>query len=65
MYVQLLLTSKYEQNVHTADTNTVANIPVMSPAHMKACGMAKIPVPKDALSKWVNVSPSLEKNVYF
>jgi len=55
-------TSKYEQNVHTADTNIVANMPVISPEHWKACGMAKMPVPSDALSKWVNVSPSLEHN---
>lgn len=44
-------TSEYEQNVHTNDTNTVANMPVISPEHWKACGMARIPVPRDALSK--------------
>jgi len=49
--VPRLLTSKYEQYVHTAETNTVENTPAISPAKRKACGMARIPVPRDALSK--------------
>lgn len=46
-----ILTSKYEQYVHTNDTNNVANIPVISPEHWKASGIARMPVPKEALSK--------------
>lgn len=45
------LTSEYEQKVQTNDTNMVANIPVKIPEFWKACGMARIPVPRDALSK--------------
>jgi len=50
-YATYILTNEYEQYVHTKDTNTVANMPVISPEHWKANGMARMPVPRDALSK--------------
>lgn len=41
-------------------------MPSTRPEYIKAAGMARIPVPSDALSKCVSVSPSLQiKLVYF
>jgi len=39
----------------------VEKIPMMIPEHMKANGMPRMPVPREALSKCVRVSLSLQK----
>ena len=39
----------------------VANIPIIIPEYMKAIGIDRIPVPKEAFSKCVKVSLSLKK----
>lgn len=41
----------------------VAKIPIIIPEYIKAMGMDKMPVPKEAFSKCVNVSLSLEKKI--
>lgn len=45
--------------MHTKDTKTVEKIPNTRPEAQKAAGMDKIPVPKEAFNKCVNVSQSL------
>lgn len=47
--------------VHINAENTVVNIPVTNPAHLNANGIDKMPEPKDAFNKWMNVSTSLRK----
>lgn len=42
-------------------TKIVANIPTTRPASLKASGIANIPVPREALRRWVSVSQSLKK----
>lgn len=39
----------------------VANMPIIMPEYMKAIGIDKIPVPKEAFSKCVKVSLSLKQ----
>lgn len=55
------LTKIYEQWVQITDTNIVAKIPKIRPLPLKATGIDNIPVPKDAFSKCVSVSQSLQK----
>lgn len=54
----------YAQCVHTNATSIVAKIPNNRPEFLKAIGIAKIPVPRDAFNKWVNVSQSLKLSQY-
>lgn len=56
-----ILTKIQEQWVHTIDTRIVEKIPKTRPEALKAAGMDKIPVPREAFSKWVKVSQSLQK----
>lgn len=48
--------------MHIKAVKMVEKIPMMRPEHMKANGMPRIPVPKEALSKCVRVSLSLQGN---
>lgn len=48
--------------MHIAATTTVAKIPKTKPQDLKAKGIDKIPVPKDAFSRCVNVPQSLKIN---
>lgn len=50
----------YAQCVHTNATSIVAKTPTSSPAFLKAIGIAKMPVPREAFNKCVNVSQSLK-----
>lgn len=53
--------------MHRNAVNIVANIPNTKPEHINANGIARMPVPSEALSKCVIVSPSLQtkkKNNY-
>lgn len=54
------LTRIYAQCVHTNATSIVAKIPKSNPALLKAIGIAKMPLPREAFNKCVNVSQSLE-----
>lgn len=48
--------------MHTKAQRIVQKMPVAKPAFLNAMGIARIPVPSDAFSKCVRVSPSL-KNI--
>lgn len=54
------LTSKCMQYVQTNPMKIVPIAPVIYPEFLNAFGMAKIPVPKDPLSKWKSVSQFLK-----
>lgn len=45
--------------MQTRAVSRVQKIPKTRPEYIKATGMARIPDPRDALSKWVSVSLSL------
>lgn len=45
--------------MHTSAVRMVAKMPSARPEYMKATGMARMPVPSDAFSRCVTVSPSL------
>lgn len=47
--------------MHIADTKIVAKIPKAKPQNLKAMGIDRIPVPKDAFSRCVNVPQSLKQ----
>lgn len=50
----------YEQCVQMTATKTVPITPAVRPMFLKASGIARIPVPRDAFSRCVRVSQSLQ-----
>lgn len=54
----------YEQWVQIIDTKMVEKMPITSPADLKAAGIDKMPVPKEALSRCVRVSMFLYYNTF-
>lgn len=54
-----LLTKMWTQCVHRKPTTSVITEPNTRPALWKAIGMARMPVPRELLSKWANAPPAL------
>lgn len=61
---RILLTITWKQYAEKTPKSIVDIIPFTMPAYMKACGIAKIPVPRHPLSKWKRVSAFLKKCYY-
>lgn len=58
--IRTVLTKTCKQYVHRMPISIVPTVPTRSPELQKALGIARIPVPKLPLSKWMSVSEFLQ-----